>query len=505
MVWTQGHRHIQLDCDHPDIATSIVSKAALIESLLGADLPSSVWADDTLMPAPSAYPSPYHTDQRQLPYQVRQQALYCGYRYSITLVNERAGLDITQWIGKSVTLYWHTGDHAQPQQLRHGIITEVAALGSNGGMATYRIICEPALHQLRLSSHNRRHHHLSLADLVTDITNSFGLNIDMDDRLTDCHIQHSVQYNQTDLAYLQQHLTRFGITGYYHHEQGSHTLMLLPHDAEIMRPNSADVHSLLSQNPASLADRQDRIITLTPSTRHHLSEAQLYRYDNRIRGHYSGSHQSDQPPMHPSTHQRFMHSHTHMDDDALTALATRYQQYQEQAAHQGIMTGNIRHLKLPHAYLVEGNPFVTEPISLVAIHHQINNHLPIDWLGKTPIDPITLQPNTANTKVNMDKQADQVHHISALYQPYPYHHHIPFGRELAHIGAPHPSLTGLMSASIVANDSSTVTTTAPTSATTGNMAMMPLDRIMSTGCPSPVIWSPITWGRCTHYVTVSTS
>jgi len=50
-----------------------------------------------------------------------------------------------------------------------------------------------------------------------------------------------------------------------------------------------------------------------------------------------------------------------------------------------------------------------------------------------------------------------VHHISACYLPFPHHHHIPYGEQLATLGQPHPSLTGLMSASIIDTDSSAIT------------------------------------------------
>ena len=331
------------------------------------------------------------------------------------------------------------------------------ALGSNQGMAAYRIICEPRLTQLRLASHNRRHHHLSLAELIDQIISPYEIDIEIDDRLKDCHIQHSVQYNQTDLSYLQYHLALFGVTGYYRHRVDAHTLVLMPHDAEVLRPDSADIHSILSQNPASLADRQDRVTSIKPKLRHHLSQSQLSRYDNRLMGHYSGSQSSDQLLKYPSEHNRFLHSQTRMDDEALSALASRYQYLQEQQAHTSMLQGNIRHLSLPSAHLVEGNPFITQPISLAAIHHRINNHLPIDWLGKAQFDPITLQPKPMSKEDN-GNQDQQVHEVTVLYLPFPHHHHIPFATQLAQLGQPHPSLTGLMSASIIDTDSQAVTT-----------------------------------------------
>ncbi len=84
MVWTQTKRHVQLSSAHPDIATSLIQQADLIESLLGMPLPDSVWRKPALMPAPDAYPSPYHHDQRVQSYTDRQLALYTGYRISIT-------------------------------------------------------------------------------------------------------------------------------------------------------------------------------------------------------------------------------------------------------------------------------------------------------------------------------------------------------------------------------------------------------------------------------------
>lgn len=457
MVWTQTKRHVQLSSAHPDIATSLIQQADLVESLLGMPLPDSVWSKPALMPPPDAYPSPYHHDQRAQSYQERQLALYCGYRISITLLHPRAGLDIKQWLGQSLSIHWHTGDKLLPSQTRHGIITEAVALGSNSGMAAYRIICEPALSQLRLNSHNRRHHHLSLSELITQIISPYDMNVEIDERLSDdsnYHIQHSVQYNQTDLAYLTQYLALYGITGYYRHDIDKHTLVLLPSDGEELRPDVSDIQSILSQNPANLADRQDRITAIRPRIAQHTQQSDLHRYDSRLMSTYTGSSSSEQPiDSSNSTHQRFLHSHSRFDDDSLDKLATRYQQNQQQRANLGSLTGNIRHLSLPSSHYIDGNPYLTDPISLVSIHQHINNHIPADWLGVAPFDPFTLQPNTDHD--NDDDNDDNVHHINACYLPFPHHYHIPYGEQLATLGQPHPSLSGLMSASVI--DSSAIT------------------------------------------------
>ena len=50
MVWTQTKRHLQISSAHPDIATSLVQQADLIESLLGMPLPDSVWNEPALCP-----------------------------------------------------------------------------------------------------------------------------------------------------------------------------------------------------------------------------------------------------------------------------------------------------------------------------------------------------------------------------------------------------------------------------------------------------------------------
>ncbi|WP_058368759.1 phage late control D family protein [Psychrobacter sp. ENNN9_III] len=425
MVWTQTKRHVQLSSAHPDIATSLIQQADLVESLLGLPLPDSVWGKPALMPTPDAYPSPYHQDQRAQTYQQRQLALFCGYRISMTLLHPQAGMDIKQWLGQSLAIHWHTADTLLPSQIRHGIITEVIALGSNSGMAAYRIICEPALSQLRLSSHNRRHHHLSLSELIKDIISPYNINVEIDERLSSAsnyHIQHSVQYNQTDLAYLIQYLALYGITGYYRHEADKHTLVLIPNDHSDLRPDHNDIQSILSQNPASLADRQDRITAIYPQIAQHTQQSQLTRYDNRLVGTYTGNSTSEQAidTDSPSSHSRFLHSHSYLNDDGLTALATRYQQHAQQHANLGSLTGNIRHLSLPSAHFISGNPYLTEPISLVSIHHSINNHIPVDWLGHAPFDPITLQPNTNHAHDN-----ENIHQITACYIPYPHHHHIP--------------------------------------------------------------------------------
>ena len=467
MVWTQTHRHLQISSAHPDLITSIVQRVDILESLLGMTLPDSVWTTPELMPALESYPSPHHQDQRTQSDRERQLALYCGYRISITLLHSQAALATDDWIGQSLSLHWNTGDISLPSQVRHGIITEAVALGSNQGQAAYCIIVEPALNQLRSRTHNRRHHHLSLSELITDILSPYDIEIEIDERLSDnsdYSLQHSVQYNQTDLAYFIQQLALYSITGYYRHDVDKHTLVLIPHEHEDINPDPADISSVLSQNPASLGDTEDRITAISPRINQHIQQSQLHRYDNRLIANYTGSSESGDAE-YPTQHNRFIHSHTRLDDNGLSNLATRYQQYQDQHAHLGTLTGNIRHLQLPSAHRIDGNPYVTEPISITAIHHRINNHIPANWLGVTAFDPTTLELNNSadgnsNDESNSanDNDNDNVHHITACYQPYPYHHHIPYGEQLQDIGQPHPSLTGLMSASIIDDNSQAITT-----------------------------------------------
>ncbi|WP_350541791.1 contractile injection system protein, VgrG/Pvc8 family, partial [Psychrobacter sp. CAL495-MNA-CIBAN-0180] len=119
--------------------------------------------------------------------------------------------------------------------------------------------------------------------------------VEIDERLSsasDYHIQHSVQYNQTDLAYLTQYLALYGVTGYYRHESDKHTLVLLPSDGEILRPDTNDIQSILSQNPANLADRQDRITAIRPRIAQHTQQSDLHRYDSRLMSTYTGSSSS---------------------------------------------------------------------------------------------------------------------------------------------------------------------------------------------------------------------
>ena len=176
----------------------------------------------------------------------------------------------------------------------------------------------------------------------------------------------------------------------YRHDVDSHTLMLLPHDGEILRTDANDIQSILSQNPANLADRQDRITAVRPQVGQHTQQSDLYRYDNRLIGTYTGSSTSEQPidSDSPNVHSRFLHSHSHLNYDGLSKLATRYQQNAQQLASLGSLTGNIRHLNLPSAHYIDGNPYLTDPLSLVSIHQHINNHIPADWLGAVAFDSI---------------------------------------------------------------------------------------------------------------------
>ncbi|MGI9217629.1 MAG: type VI secretion system Vgr family protein, partial [Hydrogenophaga sp.] len=158
-----------------------------------------------------------------------------------------AHLELKSLIGQPVLLELLTADGG----LRpwHGHVTSFALLGSDGGLARYRIVIQPWLAFLGHNQDSCVFQDQTVMEIVDEIFSGWaGQGVlkpqwrwDLADPSVYPRRSLSVQYNESDLAYVHRLLREEGLFYWWEHEgaksEGSHTLVIADHNGAL-QPNA---------------------------------------------------------------------------------------------------------------------------------------------------------------------------------------------------------------------------------------------------------------------------
>ena len=191
----------------------------------------------------------------------------CGYCLQLTALSADTHIQLKQLIGQPVLLELLT--QASRSQLRpfHGHVTEAALLGADGGLARYRLVVRPWLAFLDWRRDSRVFQHMSVIDIVEAVFSTYqaqgrlapAWRWDLADR--EAYPQRSlcIQYQESDLAFVQRLLREEGLFSWFEHQGdsrsdpfGSHTLVIADHNGAC-QPN-AQAHVRYTQPGATLKE-----------------------------------------------------------------------------------------------------------------------------------------------------------------------------------------------------------------------------------------------------------
>jgi len=184
-----------------------------------------------------------------------REAIGRPFTMDIEVVSAELDLQPSELIGKPVTCTVDRG-HVEPRFF-HGIVRGFARLGAFGReLAAYRLEVVPRLWQLSRTGDCRIFQEKSVKDIGTAILGEadvapvrWGASVPTAPRV------YCVQYNETDLDFLQRLLEEIGCGYYFEHKDNDHTLVicganadfpLVPGDAQVVRPHG-DVFGALTR------------------------------------------------------------------------------------------------------------------------------------------------------------------------------------------------------------------------------------------------------------------
>ena len=244
-----------------------------------------------------------------------------GYRIELEALSSDTHLELKSLQGQPVLLELLTQQSRSQLRPWHGHVTAMSLLGSDGGFARYVLVIEPWLAML---GHRRDSWVFQSKTVIEIIEEVFGdyqgearlmpaWRWDLADPSVYPQRSLCVQYQETDLAFVQRLLREEGLVCWWEHEEGNHTLVIADHNGAVKPNKQARVRftqshvalkedSLIRWSRArrvrtasmTLASRDYRSVSLRPQAREgvevHLGELRLhdvpggYAYEDNAQG-----------------------------------------------------------------------------------------------------------------------------------------------------------------------------------------------------------------------------
>ncbi|KRE89286.1 type IV secretion protein Rhs [Frateuria sp. Soil773] len=184
-----------------------------------------------------------------------------GFLFELSALSSDAFLPLAKLVGTPVLLELLTADSRHDLRPFHGHVTAAERVGSNGGLARYRLVVEPWLALLRERQDSYAFHDLTVVEIVEQVFGHYAQGQvvpawrwDLADRGIYLKRSLTTQYQESDFDFVSRLLAEEGIFYRFEHKGdtssaglGSHTLVLadsnesfLPQQARVIRFQRAD-------------------------------------------------------------------------------------------------------------------------------------------------------------------------------------------------------------------------------------------------------------------------
>ncbi|MGQ5525259.1 type VI secretion system Vgr family protein [Chitinimonas sp. PSY-7] len=230
----------------------LVERVDGIEQIIGAPLPKG----NVLLPNPKHFPvgssvaaqaAKPNVQLGHMPLlstlrdsqAVNDSSLLCGYRFEVTALSAKSGLDLNSLLGAPVLLEVQTSSSRTALRPVHGHVSAAQALGSNGGLARYRLVVEPWLSFLRQRRDSWVFQDKTVAEILDSLFSDYqsqgALAPAWKLALADKYPKRSLlaQYRETDWHFVRRLIEDEGLVCWFEHEGdtssaslGRHTLII---------------------------------------------------------------------------------------------------------------------------------------------------------------------------------------------------------------------------------------------------------------------------------------
>ena len=212
-----------------------------------------------------------------------------GFRFEITALSVDAHLDLDALLGKPVLLELLCADSPVRRPF-HGHVAAFEQLGSNGGLARYRLRVEPWLAFLRERVDSYVFQERSVIDIVEDVFADYAgagalvpaWRWELQDRAAYPVRSLATQYQESDFAFIQRLLCDEGLFYWFEHSGaaadetlGRHTLVIADHNGACVDIGPVRYHR------ADATERSDALQRWSPAHRLHATRLGRASWDYR--------------------------------------------------------------------------------------------------------------------------------------------------------------------------------------------------------------------------------
>ncbi|QDI03833.1 type VI secretion system tip protein VgrG [Xanthomonas cerealis pv. cerealis] len=199
-----------------------------------------------------------------------------GFRFDVCALSANAGLPLDDLLGQPVLLELLTAESSTALRPFHGHVTAFERLGSNGGLARYRLVVEPWLALLAQRVDSYVFQDMSVVEIAESVFADYAeqgalapaWRWELSDRSTYAKRSLTTQYEETDFAFLRRLLAEEGIAYWFEHTgaadsdtRGTHTLVLSDHNAAFAALGTVRYHR------SDATEQQDSVQQWSPARR----------------------------------------------------------------------------------------------------------------------------------------------------------------------------------------------------------------------------------------------
>ncbi len=206
-------------------------------------------------------------------------------RLDLTALSDDAHIPLKALLGQPVTLRLQTAlDRAQPR-IWHGHVTAAQFRGANGGLARYGLTVEPWLAFLRARRDSFAYQDKTVFDIVESIFGDYNgqgtlapqWRWDVKDRAAYARRSLTIQYRETDYAFVERLLAEEGLFYWVEHQADGHTLVIADHNGAFQPGPQASVRFAR----ADVTETQDSIQQWSQRKRWQTNAVRLTSWDYR--------------------------------------------------------------------------------------------------------------------------------------------------------------------------------------------------------------------------------
>lgn len=161
-------------------------------------------------------------------YLTGQEAISELFHFDVELFSADHNIEQAAIVGKPVTITLFNSGLDKPRYI-HGYVNQFALFDIDGnGMRCYRASIVPGMWFSTLSSNNRVFHKKDATKIIQEVLGEYSKAIKLKSKLSANYLtrEYCVQYDETDYEFVTRLMSEEGISYYFEHDAGSHTLVL---------------------------------------------------------------------------------------------------------------------------------------------------------------------------------------------------------------------------------------------------------------------------------------